>query len=34
MRGDIGMITKASEGSVMVVDFGRTEDSSRFLGHH
>lgn len=36
MRGDLEMIMRVSEDSVMVIDLGRAGDSSRFLflGHH
>ena len=36
MRGDIEALMRSSEDSVMVIDLGSAEDSSRFLflGHH
>ncbi len=36
MRGDLELIMKLSEDSVMVIDLGPAGDSSRFLfiGHH
>jgi CRISPR-associated protein Cas2 len=36
MRGDIEALMKMSEDSVMVIDLGHANDSSRFLflGHH
>ena len=36
MRGDLEALMKSSEDSVMVIDLGAADDSSRFLflGHH